>query len=83
MFFLLRIRAPWLQGLEEVITLIIHKDEGGEVLHIDLPDSLHTEFRILHALDTLDAALREHSSHTTNAAQIEATILLTSLGDDV
>ena len=56
-FQLLRIRAPGLQGLEEVITLVVHEDEGGEVLHLNLPYSLHTELRILYALDALDTAL--------------------------
>ena len=48
---------PGLQGLEEVITLVVHEDEGGEVLYLNLPYSLHTELRILYALDALDTAL--------------------------
>ena len=48
---------PGLQGLEEVITLVVHEDEGGEVLYLNLPHSLHTELRILYALDALDRAL--------------------------
>lgn len=46
-----------LELLEEVIALVIHEDEGGEVLYSDLPDSLHAELGILNALDALDAAL--------------------------
>ena len=53
----LLLRAPRLQGLEEVITLVINQDECGEVFHLNLPDSLHTQLRILDALDALDARL--------------------------
>ena len=74
---------PRLQGLKEVITLIIDQDEGGEVLNINLPDSLHAEFGILYALDALNAALRQNGSDTTDRAQIEAAILLTCLCDDI
>ena len=66
---LIRIRAPGLQRLKEVVTLIINKDKGGEVFHINLPHGLHTKFRILDALDALDARLRENGSHATDAAQ--------------
>ena len=36
---------------EEILSLAIHHDERGEVLHINLPDGLHTELRILQHLD--------------------------------
>ena len=81
--FLLFSRAPGFQGLEEIVALVIDEDEGGEVFDVDLPDGLHAEFGILHALDALDGALREHGSHTADATQIEATILLTSLGHHI
>jgi hypothetical protein len=48
---------PRFQGLEEIITLVIHEDKGGEVFHLNLPDGLHAKFRILYALDALDTAL--------------------------
>ena len=48
---------PRLQLFEEVVTLIVNEDEGREVLNGNLPNSFHTEFWILYALDTLDAAL--------------------------
>ena len=51
------LRAPGFQRLEEVVTLVIHEDEGGEVFDVDLPDSLHAKFRILNALDALNRAL--------------------------
>lgn len=37
--------------LEEIIALVIHEDECREVLDTDFPDSLHSEVRILYALD--------------------------------
>ena len=46
-----------LELLEEVVALVIHEDEGGEVFYSNLPDGFHTEFGILHALDALDGAL--------------------------
>ena len=36
---------------EEILSLAIHNDEGGEVLHINLPDGLHTQLRVLQHLD--------------------------------
>ena len=46
-----------LELFEEVVALVIHEDECREVLHVDLPDGLHAQFRILNALDALDARL--------------------------
>ena len=46
-----------LELLEEVVALVIHEDEGGEVLNGNLPDSFHAKFGILHTLDALDGAL--------------------------
>ena len=52
--------------LEEVVALVIHKDECREVLNLDLPDSLHSEFRILYALDALDIVLSKDSCRATD-----------------
>lgn len=30
--------------LEEVVALVVHQDEGGEVLHGDLPYGFHAQF---------------------------------------
>ena len=46
----------YLELLEEIIALVIHEDKGREILYANLPYSLHTELRILHALDALDIA---------------------------
>ena len=80
---LLLARLPGLQLLEEVVALVIDEDEGGEVLDLDLPDGLHAEFGILHALDALDAALGEHGSDAADGAEIETAMLLAGLGDDI
>ena len=77
--FSLRIRAPGLQLLEEVIALVIDEDEGGEVLDLNLPDGFHTQFGILHTLDALDARLAEYGGNTTDGSQIETTMLLARL----
>ena len=55
--FLAAAARPRLQLFEEVMTLIVNEDEGWEVLNGNLPNGFHTQFRILYALDTLDAAL--------------------------
>ena len=73
--------SPWFKCLEEVVTLVIDEDEGREVLHVNLPDSLHAELGIFHTFDTLDARLRQDCSHTADTSEIEAAILLTSIGN--
>lgn len=59
---------PGLEFLEEVVTLVVHEDEGGEVLDGDLPDGLHAELGIFDALDAVDAALRENGCHAADGA---------------
>ena len=49
--------SPGLQLLEEVVALVIDEDECGEVLNGNLPDSLHAQLWVLHALYALDGAL--------------------------
>ena len=49
--------TPGLQLLKEVVALVIHQNECGEVFHINLPHGLHAQFGIFHTLDALDAAL--------------------------
>src|SRR5262245_43189949 len=45
------------QRLEEIIALVVDDDEGRKILHLDAPDRLHAELRVLEHLDLLDAAL--------------------------
>ena len=72
--------CPRLELLEEVVTLVVDEDKGGEVFYRNLPDSLHTQFGILHALNALDRTLRQYGSHTANGAEIESAVLLACVG---
>ena len=59
---------------EEVVALVVHHDERREVLHLDLPDRLHAQFRVLEQLDAGDAVLRQPGSRATDRAEVEATV---------
>ena len=72
-----------LELLEEVIALVVHEDEGREVLNSDLPDGLHTQLGICHALNRGDALLRENGCDTADGTEIEATVLLAGVGNDL
>ena len=76
-------RSPRLQLLEEVVALVIYEDECREVLYGNLPDSLHAEFWVLYALDALDRTLRENGSYTTDSTEVETTMLLASLCNNI
>ena len=65
--------------LEEVVTLVVNEDECREVFHMDLPDSLHSEFRVLYALDALDVVLRKDRCRTSDRAEVESAVLLASI----
>ena len=67
--------------LEEVVALIVHQDECREVLHLNLPDSFHTEFGIFHTLNALDIVLRQNSCRATDRTEIETAVLLASVCD--
>ena len=66
---------------KEVVALVIHQDVGGEILHRNFPDSLHTQFRVFDALDGSDAVLGQVSCYTADGAQVEPTELLAGIGD--
>ena len=51
---LLLATAARLELLEEVVALIVYKDECREVLNFNLPNGFHTYFGEFHALDALD-----------------------------
>jgi len=69
--------------LEEVLTLVIHDDEGREVNDIYLPDGFHAELRVLKDFDVFDVVLSEDGGGTTDGAKVEATVLLAGLGDNL
>ena len=66
--------------LEEVVALVVHEDEGGEVGHFNLPHGFHAEFGIFHALDALDVLLREDGCGTADGAEVETAVLLARIG---
>jgi hypothetical protein len=55
---------------EEVVPLVVDDDERGEVLHLDPPDGLHAEIRILQHLDLADAVPGEAGGGTADGAQV-------------
>ena len=63
--------------------LVVDKDECREVLHYNLPHSLHSQLGIFHTFDALDTALRQHGSHTADGAQIEAAMLVACRRDSI
>lgn len=73
-------RAAFCYLGEEVVALVIDKDERGEVLDFNLPDSLHAELRIFEKLDFLDAVLGEDGCGTADRAEIEAAVLVAGVG---
>ena len=62
--------------LEEVIAFVIHQDKRREIFHFNFPDRFHTQFRVFHALQALDAALRQYGRRTTDTAQVEPAVLV-------
>src|SRR5690606_4338473 len=70
-----------LELLEEVVALVVHDDERGEVLHLDTPYGLHAELRELEDTDLLDTILSESRGRASDRPEVEATILLARSGD--
>ena len=74
-------RAAFLFDLsEEVVTLVINEDKCREIFNFNLPNGFHAEFGIFHALDALDVVLCKDSCRSADAAEIEAAVLLASVG---
>jgi hypothetical protein len=51
--------------IKEVIALVVHNDECGEVLHFNLPHRFHAKFRIFKDFNLCDAILGKSCSWTT------------------
>lgn len=66
--------------LEEVVALVVHKDESREVLDLYFPDSFHAKFGVFHTLNALDVVLCEDGGRATDGAEIETTMLLAGIG---
>src|SRR3954469_5568019 len=84
----IRVRPVWdesgacssqIQFLEEIVALVVDHNEGRKILHLDLPDRLHAEFRILHRLDLFDAMLGEVRGGAADRGEIEAAVLVAGL----
>ena len=69
------------QLLEEVVALVVHEDEGGEVFDLDFPDGFHAEFGIFDALDGLDVVLSQDGGGSTDGAEVEAAVGFAGVGD--
>ncbi len=65
---------------EEVVALIINKDEGGEVLNLDFPHCLHAKFRILKKFYFLDRILGKDCGRAADRAEIETSVSLAGIG---
>ena len=55
--------------LEEVISLVVDKDECREILDMNLPYSLHPELRIFDAFYGLDVVLRKYCRRTAKSCR--------------
>src|SRR5438309_10370678 len=54
---------------EEVVALVIDNDEGGELLHLDPPDGLHSQLGVLQDVDLADALLRQARRRAADPAE--------------
>mmetsp|Transcript_89174 Transcript_89174/g.277220 ORF Transcript_89174/g.277220 Transcript_89174/m.277220 type:complete len:556 (-) Transcript_89174:395-2062(-) len=66
--------------LEEVVALVVHHHKGGEVLDLDLPHCLHPQLLHVQDLHPFDALRAERGRHAADGAEVEAAVLLASLG---
>ena len=65
---------------EEIVALVVHQQECGEILDINLTDSLHAQFREIDHFDRLDAILGQHSGRTADRTEVETAMLLAGIG---
>src|ERR1039457_5959499 len=66
---------------EKVVALVVDDDEYGEVAHLDLPDRLHAQFRVLDHLDPGDAVTGEPGRCAADRAKIEPAVFPAVGGD--
>mmetsp|Transcript_39878 Transcript_39878/g.127519 ORF Transcript_39878/g.127519 Transcript_39878/m.127519 type:complete len:414 (-) Transcript_39878:45-1286(-) len=67
--------------LEEVIALVVHHDEGGEVLHLDPPHRLHSKLRVFKHVDLLDVVLGQDGRGAADRPKVEPPVGLARPGD--
>lgn len=51
---------------EKIVAFVVHKDECGEILNFNFPNSLHAEFGIFKQFHFLDGVLGEDGCRTTD-----------------
>src|SRR5215831_15834844 len=61
---------------EEIIPLVIHDDERGEVTYLDLPHRFHPQFGVLEHIDPGDAVLRQLRRGAADRAEVEPAMRL-------
>src|SRR5215472_11162805 len=64
----------------EVVALVVHDDERGEVADLYLPHRLHAEFRVFQHFDLGDAVLRKPRRRTADRAEVEPAVPFARLG---
>ena len=64
---------------KEIIALVIYQNKGREVLHFDLPNSLHTQLGIFQTLHFPNAVLSQNGCRASNTAEVESAVLLTRI----
>src|SRR5688572_11561176 len=66
---------------EEVVSFVVHENEGREVLYFDFPNRFHSQLGILQHLDLLDVLLRQDRGGTADTAEVKPAVLLTRIRD--
>ena len=61
---------------EEIVALVVHQNEGGEVLHLNLPDGFHAQFRVFQQFHLPDVILGQDGGGTADGTQVKAAVLL-------
>src|SRR5580693_6492324 len=65
---------------EEVVALVVHDDERGEVADLYPPHRLHAEFRVFQHFDLGDEVLRKPRRRTADRAEVEPAVPFARLG---
>src|ERR1700742_127571 len=65
---------------EEIVPLVVHDDEGGEVPDLDLPHRLHAQLGVFQHVNPGNAVLGEPGGGAADGAEVEAAVPLAGLG---
>ena len=69
---LLATSATWFDLLEEVVTLVVNKNECRKVFYADFPYGFHSELWEFNTFNALDVVLGKNCSRTADASEIES-----------